>query len=160
MSTKKIVEELEFELKEIDNLLDLYREELIELNREPNPVELIALAGVLHSFYSGAEKIFLIIAKRVDKKIPYDINWHKTLLYQMAKENEYRKAIISDTTADELLEYLGFRHFYRHSYSSHLKWSEMEHLVMHIKQTWEKFKTEILSFIKDWKLKNMGSAGI
>jgi hypothetical protein len=43
VSTKKIVEELEFELKEIDNLLDLYREELIELNREPNLVELIAL---------------------------------------------------------------------------------------------------------------------
>ncbi len=148
MSTKKIVEELEFELKEIDNLLDLYREELIELNREPNLVELIALAGVLHSFYCGAEKIFLIIAKRVDKKIPYDINWHKTLLYQMAKENEYRKAIISDTTADELLGYLGFRHFYRHSYSSHLKWSEMEHLVIHIQQTWEKFRTEISSFIK------------
>lgn len=80
MSTKKIIEDLEFELDEIDNLMDLYREELFELSREPNTVELIALAGVLHSFYCGVEKILLIVAKRVDKKIPYDINWHKTLL--------------------------------------------------------------------------------
>lgn len=148
MSTKKIVEDLEFELDEIDNLMDLYREELFELSREPNTVELIALAGVLHSFYCGVEKILLIVAKRVDKKIPYDINWHKTLLYQMAEENEYRKPIMSDISTDELLGYLGFRHFYRHSYSSHLKWSEMEHLVIHIQQTWENFKTEILSFIE------------
>jgi len=148
VSTKKIVEDLEFELDEIDNLMDLYREELFELSREPNTVELIALAGVLHSFYCGVEKILLIVAKRVDKKIPYDINWHKTLLYQMAEENEYRKPIMSDISTDELLGYLGFRHFYRHSYSSHLKWSEMEHLVIHIQQTWENFKTEILSFIE------------
>lgn len=151
MLTKKIIDELEFELNEIDNLLDLYKEELFELNREPNLVELIALAGVLHSFYCGVEKIFLIIAKKIDKKIPYDINWHKTLLYQMSKVNEYRKAIISEASADELLGYLTFRHFYRHSYSSHLKWSEMEHLVIQIQQTWEKFEMEILSFMKDFE---------
>lgn len=148
MLIKKTVEEIEFEVDEINNLLDLYREELFELTREPNAVELIALAGVLHSFYCGVENIFLTIAKRVDKTIPDDINWHKTLLYQMTRENECREAIISNTTADELLGYLVFRHFYRHSYSTHLKWSEMEHLVIHIQQTWEKSKTEILSFIK------------
>lgn len=128
--------------------MDLYREELLELNREPSLVELIALAGVLHSFYCGIEKLFLIVAKRIDKKIPYDINWHKTLLYQMAKENEHRNAIISDASADELLGYLSFRHFYRHSYSSHLKWSEMEHLVSRLQQNWEQVKVEIFSFIE------------
>ncbi len=59
------------------------------------------------------------------------------------------KKIIDE--ADELLGYLGFRHFYRHSYSSHLKWSEMEHLVIDIQQTWKKFEMEILSFVKDFK---------
>jgi len=147
VSTKKTVNEIEFELNEIDRLLDLYRIELLELKTVPNPVELIALAGVLHSFYCGIEKIFEIIAKRVDKKVPCDLNWHKTLLFQMAEMNELREPVISSYSADELLEYLGFRHFYRHSYSSHLKWSEMEHLVKRIQQTWEKVKAEVSIFI-------------
>lgn len=148
MSSEKIIKEIKYELSEIENLLDLYKKELFELKGQPNLVELTALASVFHSFYTGAEKIFICIAKIVDKNIPHDINWHKTLLFQMTRENEYRKAILSDTTTDELLGYLSFRHFYRHSYSFRLKWSEMEHLVVSIQQTWEKFKSEILSFVK------------
>ncbi len=53
MSIKKAVKEIKFELSEIESLFDLYKEELFELNREPNPVELTALASVLHSFYCG-----------------------------------------------------------------------------------------------------------
>ncbi len=147
MSSEKIVKEIKFELNEIENLLDLYRDELFELNRPPNLVELTALAGVFQSFYTGIEKIFMSVARHIDKNIPQDINWHKTLLYQMTKENEFRKAVISGDTSDELLGYLGFRHFYRHSYSFRLSWSEMEHLVGKIQQTWDRFRSEIWSFI-------------
>ncbi len=148
MSSEKFIKQIEFELEEMRNLLDLYKKELFELDREPNLVEITALAGVLHSFYSGIEKIFLIIAKKVDKKIPHDINWHKTLLFQMAKENDFRKAVISEIIKDRLSEYLAFRHFYRHSYTSRLKWKEMKDLVASIQQTWEKFASEISVFIK------------
>ncbi len=148
MSSEKVIKEIEFELKEIENLLDLYRGELFELNREPNLVELTALAGVLHSFYSGIEKVFAIIAKRVDKQVPHDLNWHKTLLLQMSKGKKHRKPIISGQIKDELSEYLTFRHFYRHSYTIHLKWKEMEFLVSSIQETWNKFKSEISSFVK------------
>lgn len=47
---------------------------------------------------------------------------------------------------NELLKYLGFRHFFRHSYSFHLKWERMEELVNPIRTVWEKFKAEILAF--------------
>jgi hypothetical protein len=148
VSIKISVKEIKFELDEIENLFDLYREELFELNREPNQVEITALASVLHSFYCGIEKIFLIIAKRIDKSIPYDLNWHKTLLFQMMEKNEFRDAVISDKTKEELSDYLAFRHLYRHSYSSRLKWREMEFLVTSIHQTWIKFRSEISLFIK------------
>ncbi|UCH94594.1 MAG: hypothetical protein JSV88_30600 [Candidatus Aminicenantes bacterium] len=148
MSINKAVKEIKFELDEIENLFDLYKEELFELNREPNQVELTALASVLHSFYCGIEKIFLIIAKRIDKNIPCDINWHKTLLYQMVKKKEFRQAVISDKTKEKLSDYLAFRHLYRHSYSSRLKWRELEDLVNSIHHTWEKFRSEIFLFIK------------
>jgi hypothetical protein len=144
----KIIKDIKFELEEIEALFDLYSEELFELNREPKLVELTAFASVLHSFYTGMEKIFLIISKKVDKSTPYDINWHKTLLSQMAKENEYRDAVISDETRDRLSKYLIFRHFYRHSYSTRLKWEEMEKLVTPIHQVWEKFKSEVSTFLE------------
>lgn len=148
MSVKKVIREIEFEFEEIDTLMDLYKEELFELDREPNLVELTALAGVLHSFYSGIERIFLIIAKKIDKNLPHDLNWHKTLLLQMTKDNEHRQAVIPGKTKEELSEYLVFRHFYRHSYSFRLKWKEMKDLVIPIQQNWKKFKSEISSFIK------------
>jgi hypothetical protein len=144
----KIIKDIKFELEEVESLFDLYRKELFELKGEPNLVELTAFASVLHSFYTGIEKIFSIIAKKVDKNMPYDINWHKTLLFQIAKENEYRAAVISDKTKDELSKYLIFRHFYRHSYSSRLKWEELKKLVIPIHQIWERFKSEISIFLE------------
>ncbi len=69
MSLDKARREIEFELKEITTLFQTYKKDLFEINRKPNLVELAAFASVLHSFYSGIEKIFSVIAKRVDKKI-------------------------------------------------------------------------------------------
>jgi hypothetical protein len=141
----RIREDIEFEIGEIDSLFQLYEKELLDLEKSPNLVELTALAGVLHSFYNGIENTLLIIAKNIDKTIPSDSDWHKSLLEQMAKENKHRKVVLTLDTKNELLKYLGFRHFFRHSYSFHLKWERMEELVKPIRTVWEKFKAEILA---------------
>lgn len=146
MLPERIHEDIEFELGEIDLLLEMYQNELLDIQRSPDLVELTALAGVLHSFYNGIEKTLLIISKNIDKDVPADINWHKTLLERMAKPNKHRKAVLTDDMKKELLKYLGFRHFVRHSYSFHLKWERMEDLVKPIRTVWEKFKAEILAF--------------
>ena len=148
MLTEKLVKGIKFELDEIENLFDLYREELFELNREPNLIELTAMASVLHSFYCGIERIFILIAKNIDKNVPYDINWHKTLLSKMTTPNEFRGIVISENTKNELSEYLAFRHFYRHSYSTRLKWEELKKLVLPIQENWGKIRSEIFSFIR------------
>jgi len=142
----RIKEDIEFELGEIDSLFQLYEKELLDMEKSLNLVELTALASVLHSFYNGIENTLLIIAKYIDKNIPSDFEWHKSLLEQMAKENKHRKAVLTDDTKNELLKYLGFRHFFRHSYSIHLKWERMEELVKSIRTVWEKFKAEISAF--------------
>jgi len=142
----RIREDIEFEQEEIDSLFQLYQKELLDMEESPNQVELIAVAGVLHSFYNGIEKILLIIANNIDNNIPSDLNWHKSLLEQMAKENKHRKAVLTRDMKNDLLKYLGFRHFFRHSYSFHLKWERMEELVKSIHNVWEKFKAEISTF--------------
>lgn len=150
----EIEKEIAFELGEIDSLFSLYKTELFELDREPNVVELTAMASVLHSFYSGVEKILLVVAKRIDGKVPHDINWHKTLLFQMAKKNEKREAVISEEMKDILLKHLAFRHFYRHSYSFRLRWDKLESLIRAIGKTWEKFEAQISGFLHRYKAEN------
>lgn len=101
----------------------------------------------MHSFYNGLEKVLLIIAKTIDKKIPTDSSWHKSLLEEMTKENDSRSAVLSGEMKELLLDYLGFRHFFRHAYSFHLEWEEMEYLIESMRDVWLKFKSEILTFM-------------
>lgn len=148
MLPDKTKEKIEFEFDEIESLFELYKKELFDLKQEPSLFELTAFAGILHSFYNGIEKILLIIAKDIDKKIPTDSEWHKSLLLQMTKKNKTRSAVLPEEIKDQLLDYLGFRHFFRHSYSFHLEWEEMEDLVKTIREVWEKFKAKILAFME------------
>jgi len=49
--------------------------------------------------------------------------------------------------AHRLADYLGFRHFYRHSYSFYLEWEEVEKLVMSLEEVWEQAKGELQAFL-------------
>ena len=153
MLPDRIREDIEFELGEIDLLFQLYQKELLDIEESPNLVEITALAGVLHSFYNGIEKILLIIAKNIDKSVPSDLNWHKTLLEQMAGENMHRNSVITDGMKNDLVKYLGFRHFFRHSYTYQLKWERMEKLAKPLRGVWEKFKAEISALDTEGKKK-------
>jgi hypothetical protein len=146
--SEKVTEKIAFELEEIGSLFELYNDELSNLKQKPTLMEITAFAGILHSFYNGIEKIFLIIAGSIDKKIPENSKWHKTLLLQMARNNDSRCLVISQKMKDQLLDYLAFRHFFRHSYSFHLEWEEMEELVKSLHDVWRNFRTEILTFMK------------
>jgi hypothetical protein len=46
-----------------------------------------------------------------------------------------------------LADYLGFRHFYRHSYSFYLEWDELEKLVVPLAEIWERTKDELQIFL-------------
>ena len=160
MLPEQVSEKIEFELEEIGLLFELYKNELSNLKQKPNLMEITAYAGILHSFYNGVEKIFLVIAKNIDGKIPDDSRWHKTLLVQMTVENEFRPAVLSQEMKKQLLDYLAFRHFFRHSYSFRLEWEELEELVTSFFDVWEKFKAEILALVKKHKIDVLIPVGI
>jgi hypothetical protein len=93
--------------------------------KEPDFVEITANAQILHSFYNGVESIIILFFKNCGEQLPNDIHWHKTL-FEMAFGNKSKGIIIIDDDIKEKLEdYLSYRHFIRHSYSSELKWNEM-----------------------------------
>jgi len=50
---------------------------------------------------------------------------------------------------EKLDDYLSFRHFIRHSYSSELDWNVMEPLVNEIDTIWQMVKTDFKSFTEN-----------
>lgn len=134
------------ETTQVDELLSSYSPLLkLASARNPDLTEITALATVLHSFYNGIENIFGIIAKEIDQHYPKGTAWHRELLDQMAKTSSARDAVIDRYAREILLEYLSFRHFFRHSYSFHLDWTQIKSLVTDIRANWEKIRAGIQS---------------
>lgn len=48
--------------------------------RDPDEIELRAVALTLHRFYNGVESIFLLIARHFDGHVPTGLRWHRQLL--------------------------------------------------------------------------------
>lgn len=150
MPDEKIFEDIEIECKKIDKLFEDY-EPLLEKIKDQPPdfFEIGSLAMMLHSFYNGLENIFSRIARKIDKNLPEGMDWHKELLERMSKRTKKRKyAVLSENICEELKEYLGFRHFSRHSYACDLDWALMEDLVFRADDVREKVIGEIKSFIE------------
>jgi len=132
----------------MDDLFESYADLLSRVQtRSPDLVEVTAVASVLHSFYNGLENIFLSIAKGLDASVPTGAQWHRDLLAQMAERTPLRPLVITTETAHQLADYLGFRHFYRHSYSFFLEWDELEKLVTPLTKVWEQVKSELDLFL-------------
>lgn len=145
---EQVISQVKFEIDQIDQLFDSYADLLERAQKStPNLIEVTALASVLHSFYNGLENIFLSIAKGIDEDVPAGPQWHRDLLTRMTKSTLNRNQALTIETADRLTGYLGFRHFYRHSYSFYLDWEEMEKLVTPLAEVWQQVKSELQSFL-------------
>lgn len=153
----KIIKEIIFEIGQIDRLFQSYAELLEKVKKnEPDLIEITALASVLHSFYTGLENIFLYVAKGIDKDVPTDSAWHRKLLLRMTEATKNRGALLSIIVSEQLTEYMGFRHFYRHAYSFFIDWDKLESLVTPMSEVWKQTKEELQMFLKklsesDWK---------
>lgn len=145
---KNIIPEIEFQVGQIRKLFTSYEETLQRCRKTaPGFIEIVALASFLHSFYNGIESVFLLAAKNIDGGTPDSRKWHRDLLLRMAEETAVRGAVISIETRDKLIDYLAFRHFYRHSYSHIMEWAELEKLIMPVTDVWNQIEKELLEFI-------------
>lgn len=146
---EQVVSQVEFEMGQIDQLLESYAGLLAQAQRgEPGLVEVTALASILHSFYNGLENLFLSIAKGIDKDVPAGSQWHRDLLSRMMESTANRSPVLTTETVHQLTDYLGFRHFYRHSYSFFLEWRELERLVIPLAEVWKRTKGELRLFLE------------
>lgn len=139
---------LRFECEQMDRLFETYAGVLQKASEQvPDIVEITAIASVLHSFYNGVENIFLNIAKQIDGNVPTGVHWHRDLLHSMTRTTPQRAALLDEELANQLTDYLAFRHFYRHSYSFFLEWDQLEVLVTPLPVVWQQLKEQVQIFL-------------
>ena len=143
-------EKIEYEIARIEKLLNDAKP-LMDLCKisEPDFTEITALAQILHSFYNGIESVVIFILKGINEKVLNDNKWHKTLFEITFGQNSQNIVILRPDIKGQMEKYMYFRHFIRHSYSSELKWSEMEILVKNLDELWAVIKTDFESVLEN-----------
>ena len=145
---EKLSNKIKIEIDQINNLLDYHNTLFVSLKkREPDSTEITAIGSILHSFYNGIERIFNLIAKHFDRFMPTSSQWHKELLKVMKTETNKRPAVIKEITYQTLLNYLGFRHFFRNSYDYMLDWEELKNLLYPLYENWKMIQDDFNIFI-------------
>jgi hypothetical protein len=118
-----------------------------EATASPGGYAVDAAALNLHGFYAGLERIFLLVAERVDESMPAGAAWHQELLRQMAVDlPDIRPPVISEDLAAELDRYRGFRHVVRHVYAYVLDPRRVGELVERLPSTLERLRAELTTF--------------
>jgi len=141
---------IEHEISRIDKLI-FDAKPLFDLCkiRDPDFIEITAAAQIMHSFYNGVESIAILYFKNSGEKLPNDIKWHKTLFEMMFGQNRNGIKLLRDEIKEKLNEYLLYRHFIRHSYSSEFKWSEMKSNIIGLEDIWTTIKSDFEKLFAD-----------
>lgn len=105
------------------------------------------LALKLHSFYTGAERIFREIARAIDGSLPDSADWHRRLLRQMSAEiPDIRQPVITQATRARLDEYCAFRHVVRNIYALNLRGDRLYALTQSLPDVFHAFRQECMHF--------------
>lgn len=141
-------ERILLEISELEALQTAYQPLVsVARSRQPDLIETAALAQVLHSFYNGVERLFVLIVKATNRNLPSGFAWHRSLLELISKPGGERAAVISAATRESLIEYLGFRHVVRHTYSRHLDSDRIKALAENLEEVWPNLRAEVLRFL-------------
>ena len=149
---EQLIFKINNEVNQIEKLLATH-ELLIKLckAKTPDSTEIAAVGTILHSFYNGIEKIFLFIAKDFDKEVPSGEKWHRNLIMQLNKKTESRNEILDEKVKNIVLNYLGFRHYFRHSYDFQLDWDLVKDNFLLLSTNWAEIKQSIQNFLNSIK---------
>jgi hypothetical protein len=146
---KELIERIHGEIEELENVVHKIQKSWAQVLKsdEHQSAYIDSVAFNLHSFYSGLEKVFELIARHVDDQISESETWHKDLLNQMSEESEeLRPAVIGHDTASSLDKFLRFRHLVRNIYTFNLNPDKLSELIAELPDLWKKIRKELTAF--------------
>lgn len=134
-------------VKELENLERL-SDELGAIKSKNTPVYLRSKGSILHDFYNCCERIFKKVAFEMNGSLDESDRWHKALLYKMTINIDgIRPALISNSLAGQLHDYLSFRYLFRNIYGFELKKDKIDFLIKKHRQVTNDFIIELKEFL-------------
>ena len=116
-------------------------------SRDGDDLFIDAAALNIHGFYAGLERIFTLVAERIDASLPGGPNWHQDLLRQMTAEMPgVRAAVLTPNLFPALDRYRGFRHVVRNVYAYVLDPRLVAVLVDDLPETSECVRVQLAAF--------------
>lgn len=136
------------ELTNLGRIVEEAKAFLQDVPAAPTTRDMRAAGSMVHDFYSGVERIFERIAVRLGPGLPAGPGWHILLLRSMESDVEgIRPAVIDHQLALQLVDYLRFRHLFRHTYGYELEWDKLQPLVERFEDTLARLRQQLEQFI-------------
>ncbi len=130
------------EFANLERILDAFP--AIEALPALSVLETAGTAALLHNFYNGIENIFRQILRARGLDVPTGDSWHRDLV-----NLAWAEGIVSETTANQLRQYLAFRHFFSHGYGVELDVEQMQPLVEELPDLYGRFRRHIENALGD-----------
>lgn len=150
MSTpyQEVAERIHGELSDLEWVVRRALRAWSQAQKEPGEqAYLDSVALNLHSFYSGLERLFELVARHVDRELPTGETWHRDLLEQMTRDlADVRPAVIGHANGSALDEFRRFRHLVRNVYTMNLAPDRMTGLLSTLPELWSGLRAELLAF--------------
>lgn len=144
--------EVESELRNLERIAEQAAGYAATAPAQPSEVEVQGVAKYLHDFYNGVERIFERIAVRLDGDLPAGRNWHTLLLQRMREPfGSIRPAVITRLLEVQLVEYLRFRHLFRHTYGYDLEWKRVRELSQALPGVLDALKEQLVDFLAQFE---------
>ncbi len=136
----------------LGRLVDEAKQLLQRITHEPTFVEIRAAASLVHDFYCGVERLFERIVVRLGPGLPGGPGGHTLLLRSMESSVEgIRPSVIDHALALCLLDYLRFRHLFRHTYGYELQWDKLRPLIERLEETYGRVSQQTDHFLETVK---------
>ena len=150
-------DDLERETRRLEQLVESLLELESRLSNGGETVEAAALR--LHSFYTGVERMLLLVSRVMNGGTPSrGEGWHRRLLERMAMPTDTRPAVLQEGTQRDLQEYLRFRHLVRNLYADELRAEPIQRLIEQLNHTWPQLSADIAGF-QNWLTRIATSGG-
>lgn len=108
-----------------------------------SPLELAGAGAILQGLYNGCENVLKRILLARGVKVPSGPSWHQDLLRKAGD-----LAVVSEDLRLRLQQYAAFRHFFSHSYGTHLDPARIAPLIAGAPAVMEAFKSEVTGAVE------------